>query len=98
MREKMVGKEEVVENQLEEGDEAWVVVTNIDEQGYIWLSREQARYPGAWIDIEESQIQNKTLTAKVKKRVKGGLIVDVGVNAFYPPLVLILLLKIWTSL
>ena len=84
LREKMVGKEEVVENQLEEGDEAWVVVTNIDEQGYVWLSREQALYQGAWIDIEEIQIQNKTLTAKVKKRVKGGLIVDVGVNAFLP--------------
>ena len=80
----MVGKEGEVENQLEEDDETWVVVTHIDEQGYVWLSREQARYQGAWIDIEESQNENKTLTAKVKKRVKGGLIVDVGINAFLP--------------
>ena len=84
LREKMVGREGEVENQLEEGDETWVVVTHVDEQGYVWLSREQARYQGAWIDIEESQSQNKTLTAKVKKRVKGGLIVDVGINAFLP--------------
>jgi small subunit ribosomal protein S1 len=84
LREKMVGKEGEVENQLEEDDETWVVVTHIDEQGYVWLSREQARYQGAWIDIEESQNENKTLTAKVKKRVKGGLIVDVGINAFLP--------------
>lgn len=84
LREKMMGKEGEMENQLEEGDETWVVVTHIDEQGYVWLSREQARYQGAWIDIEESQSQNKTLTAKVKKKVKGGLIVDVGVNAFLP--------------
>jgi len=84
LREKMMGKEGEVENQLEEDDETWVVVTHIDEQGYVWLSREQARYQGAWIDIEESQNENKTLTAKVKKRVKGGLIVDVGINAFLP--------------
>jgi len=84
LREKMVGKEGEAENQLEEDDETWVVVTHIDEQGYVWLSREQARYQGAWIDIEESQNENKTLTAKVKKRVKGGLIVDVGINAFLP--------------
>jgi len=84
LRERAQGREGEVEHDLEEGEEIWVMVTRIDEQGYVWLSREQARYQGAWIDIEESRDQGKVLTAKVKRKVKGGLIVDVGVNAFLP--------------
>lgn len=83
-KEKAQGKEGEVENQLEEGEEVWTIVTQIDDQGYIWLSREQARYQGAWIDIEESKKTGKVLKAKVKKKVKGGLIVDIGINAFLP--------------
>ncbi|MGQ9747830.1 MAG: S1 RNA-binding domain-containing protein [Candidatus Caldatribacteriaceae bacterium] len=83
-KERAQGKEGEVEHQLEEGEEVWTVVTQIDEQGYIWLSREQARYQGAWIDIEESKKTGKVLNAKVKKKVKGGLIVDIGINAFLP--------------
>ncbi|WP_438314239.1 S1 RNA-binding domain-containing protein [Candidatus Caldatribacterium sp. SIUC1] len=84
LRERAQGREGEVEHDLEEGEEIWVMVTRIDDQGYVWLSREQARYQGAWIDIEESRDQGKVLTAKVKRKVKGGLIVDVGVNAFLP--------------
>ncbi|MEN3185999.1 MAG: S1 RNA-binding domain-containing protein [Atribacterota bacterium] len=83
-KERAQGREGEVENQLEEGEEVWTIVTQIDDQGYIWLSREQARYHGAWIDIEESKEKGKILNAKVKKKVKGGLIVDVGINAFLP--------------
>ncbi len=84
LRERAQGREGEVEHDLEEGEEIWVMVTRIDDQGYVWLSREQARYQGAWIDIEESRDQGKVLTAKVKRKVKGGLIVDIGVNAFLP--------------
>jgi small subunit ribosomal protein S1 len=84
LRERAQGREGEVEHDLKEGEEIWVMVTRIDDQGYVWLSREQARYQGAWIDIEESKDQGKVLTAKVKRKVKGGLIVDVGVNAFLP--------------
>lgn len=83
-RERAQGREGEVTHELEEGEEIWVMVTRIDEQGYVWLSREQARYQGAWIDIEESKSRGRVLTAKVRRKVKGGLIVDVGVNAFLP--------------
>ncbi len=83
-RERAQGREGEVEHQLEEEEEIWVMVTRIDDQGYVWLSREQARYQGAWIDIEESKEKGKVLAAKVKRKVKGGLIVDIGVNAFLP--------------
>ncbi|MDK2896526.1 MAG: small subunit ribosomal protein [Candidatus Atribacteria bacterium] len=83
-REKAWGKEGEVEHHLEEGEQVWVMVTRIDEQGYVWLSRERARYRGAWLDIEESEKEGKTLDAKVQKRVKGGLVVDIGINAFLP--------------
>jgi len=83
-KEKAQGRDGEVENTLEEGEEVWTIVTQIDDQGYIWLSREQARYQGAWIDIEESKEKGKILNAKVRKKVKGGLIVDIGINAFLP--------------
>ncbi|HSV31743.1 MAG TPA: S1 RNA-binding domain-containing protein [Atribacteraceae bacterium] len=84
LKEKALGREGEIENDLKEGDEVWVTVSRQDDQGYMWLSRERARYRGAWIDIEESMSNNKTLMAKVKKKVKGGLTVDVGINAFLP--------------
>lgn len=83
-RERAQGREGEVEHDLQEGEEIWVMVTRIDDQGYVWLSREQARYQGAWIDIEESKEKGKPLLAKVRRKVKGGLIVDIGVNAFLP--------------
>lgn len=84
LRERAQGRDGEVEHDLKEGDEVWVMVTRIDEQGYVWLSREQARYQGAWIDIEESKEKGTPLSAKVLRKVKGGLIVDIGVNAFLP--------------
>jgi len=83
-KEKLTDGEGEVVNDTEEGEEIWVVVNRFDDQGYVWLSREKARYRGAWIDIEESKNSGKPLMAKVVKKVKGGLTVDIGVNAFLP--------------
>ncbi|MEI6157380.1 MAG: S1 RNA-binding domain-containing protein, partial [Atribacterota bacterium] len=83
-REASMSGEGDIENEAAEGDEVWVTVNRFDDQGYVWLSREKARYRGAWIDIEESMNSGKTLLAKVMKKVKGGLTVEVGVNAFLP--------------
>ena len=83
-KEKLTEGEEEILNETQEGEEIWVVVNRFDDQGYVWLSREKARYRGAWIDIEESKNSGKPLMAKVVKKVKGGLTVDIGVNAFLP--------------
>jgi len=83
-KEKTMDGEGEVLNETQEGEDVWVVVNRFDDQGYVWLSREKARYRGAWIDIEESMNNGKPLMAKVRKKVKGGLTVDVGVNAFLP--------------
>ncbi len=83
-KEKSLGRDGETENTLEEGEEVWVTVTRMDEQGYVWLSRERARFRGAWIDIDESKTSGKPLQAKVLRKVKGGLTVDVGINAFLP--------------
>jgi len=82
--EKALGRSGEVKHELEEGEEIWVMVNRIDEQGYVWLSRERARYRGAWFDIEESLRDGKPLQAKVSRKVKGGLIVDIGIDAFLP--------------
>jgi len=83
-KEKTMDGEGEILNETQEGEDVWVVVNRFDDQGYVWLSREKARYRGAWIDIEESMNNGKPLMAKVRKKVKGGLTVDVGVNAFLP--------------
>ena len=83
-KEKLTDGEGEILNDTEEGEEIWVVVNRFDDQGYVWLSREKARYRGAWIDIEESMNSGKPLIAKVLKKVKGGLTVNIGVNAFLP--------------
>jgi len=83
-KEKLTEGEGEILNETQEGEEIWVVVNRFDDQGYVWLSREKARYRGAWIDIEESKNSGKPLMAKVVKKVKGGLTVDIGVNAFLP--------------
>lgn len=67
------------------GDEIAVyVVNNGAHDGNIILSKKKADYEKAWNDIIRAYEKNETLTAMVIDRVKGGLVVDLGMRGFLP--------------
>ena len=70
---------------LKIGDEIAVyVVDNGARDGNIILSKKKADYEKAWNDIIRAFDSNETLTAMVIDRVKGGLVVDLGMRGFLP--------------
>ncbi len=67
------------------GDEIAVyVVDNGARDGNIILSKKKADYERAWHNIIKAFEDNETLTAMVIDRVKGGLVVDLGMRGFLP--------------
>ncbi|HEV2490055.1 MAG TPA: 30S ribosomal protein S1 [Candidatus Acidoferrales bacterium] len=54
------------------------------KEGYVVLSHLRARRRRLWEKIEKSHREGLTLTGKVVDRIKGGLVVDIGVRAFLP--------------
>jgi small subunit ribosomal protein S1 len=54
------------------------------EDGQIVLSRDKARRLRQWEDIVDSCTEGSIVTGKVIRKVKGGLMVDIGVEAFLP--------------
>ncbi|GAB2783084.1 30S ribosomal protein S1 [Rhabdobacter roseus] len=68
------------------GDEVEVYVENQeDAQGQLVLSRKKAKVITAWDNIQKSFDEDLVIDATVKRRTKGGLIVDIfGIEAFLP--------------
>jgi small subunit ribosomal protein S1 len=71
---------------LQPGDVIDVVVdrAGVDPEGYILLSHEKAVKLRAWATLERAQEEGLLVSGRVLSRTKGGLIVDVGVEAFMP--------------
>ncbi|WP_247235840.1 30S ribosomal protein S1 [Telluribacter sp. SYSU D00476] len=71
---------------LKIGDEVEVYVENQeDAQGQLVLSRKKAKVITAWDNIQKSFDEDLVIDATVKRRTKGGLIVDIfGIEAFLP--------------
>jgi len=70
---------------LNVGDEIAVyVVDNGARDGNIVLSKKKADYERAWNSIIAAFENNETLSAMVIDRVKGGLVVDLGMRGFLP--------------
>src|SRR5260221_10599287 len=53
-------------------------------EGYVLLSHEKAYRIRVWDNLEKAHQQQLTISARVLGRVRGGLSVDVGVEAFMP--------------
>jgi small subunit ribosomal protein S1 len=72
--------------ELKPGDEITLYVEDPDgPDGFVILSKHKADFELAWDKISDAYENSKTITGKVLRRVKGGLIVDVfGVDAFMP--------------
>jgi len=71
---------------LKPGDSVEVYVeSQEDGNGQLILSRKKARVVKAWKNIEEAYANDTVIEGVVKRRTKGGLIVDIyGLEAFLP--------------
>ncbi len=72
--------------ELKAGDEVEVYIENQeDPNGQLILSRKKAKVITAWDNIQKALDQDLVIDGFVKRRTKGGLIVDIyGVEAFLP--------------
>ncbi|QGJ71918.1 Bifunctional 4-hydroxy-3-methylbut-2-enyl diphosphate reductase/30S ribosomal protein S1 [Planctomycetales bacterium 10988] len=67
------------------GDEVSVLLEEVeDAQGLIRLSKRKAEKIQAWNDVMESVSEGHVVTGPVTRKIKGGLLVDIGVNVFLP--------------
>ncbi len=84
----MVPAQELVEFEgqlpFEVGQEIEVEPLDQEKEGYRLYSYIRARRRRAWQEIERSHRKQSPLTGKVVDRIKGGLVVDVGIRAFLP--------------
>jgi small subunit ribosomal protein S1 len=71
---------------LKPGDEVEVYIENQeDANGQLTLSRKLAKVMSAWTNIERALEEDIIINGFVKRRTKGGLIVDIfGIEAFLP--------------
>src|SRR5881296_4604184 len=67
------------------GDEVNVLIEKLeDKDGMVVLSKEKAEFKENWDRILTICNEGGTITGKVKAVVKGGLLVNIGVEAFLP--------------
>ncbi|NTW60199.1 MAG: S1 RNA-binding domain-containing protein, partial [Nitrospirae bacterium] len=70
---------------LKPGDELEVFLEEAeDSRGNLILSREKAKKLQAWDDLNAAYQNGTVLKGRVLSRIKGGLMVDIGVPAFLP--------------
>ncbi len=56
-----------------------------DENGQVVISKKKADFIQVWDSIREAYENKKSIKGKIKKRIKGGMVVDLmGVDAFLP--------------
>jgi small subunit ribosomal protein S1 len=72
--------------EIKAGDEIDVWLEEIeDEDGNLILSRQKAERQKMWDDVLSSKKEGSTIPGEIKRRVRGGFIVDIkGVKAFLP--------------
>ena len=67
------------------GEKVDVLVVSIeDDEGRVILSKERATRAQVWDVIEEAYKNNGTVRGKIVSQMKGGLSVDIGIQAFLP--------------
>jgi small subunit ribosomal protein S1 len=67
------------------GDQIDVLIEKLeDREGMVVLSKEKAEFKKNWDNIVNNANEGTTVKGRVKAVVKGGLIVNIGVEAFLP--------------
>lgn len=76
---------EFEDEEIEVGDEVEVLLERLEnDEGMVQLSKERAAYKQNWDKIVKVYEDGGLVKGKVKSVVKGGLMVNVGVEAFLP--------------
>ncbi|MFH0952759.1 MAG: 30S ribosomal protein S1 [Verrucomicrobiota bacterium] len=71
--------------QLKPGDELEVLLERLeDDDGMVILSKQRAEQQRSWDRVLDTCQEGGLIEGVIKGRVKGGMIVDVGVDAFLP--------------
>lgn len=72
--------------ELEAGDEIEVFLDRVeDREGQLILSRRKANTLRTWQKIEEVHENQEVIEGHIKRRIKGGMVVDIfGIDAFLP--------------
>ena len=60
------------------------VMETESSDGNLILSKKRADFEKAWDKVAAARDENRTITAMVTDRVKGGLVVDLGIRGFVP--------------
>ena len=67
------------------GDEIEVLLEGMDDEtGEVVLSRKKAHRMRAWERVVSKHREGDVVSGKVTRKIKGGLLVDIGINAFLP--------------
>jgi small subunit ribosomal protein S1 len=69
---------------LDPGQDIEVQLTGEHKDGYLVVSYQRAHRRRIWANLDKAYHEKTTLTGRIVDRVKGGLVVDVGVRAFLP--------------
>ena len=81
----LIPRGEFSDPNLKVDDEVEVFVENIeDEQGMVILSKQKADRQKGWERIVNHCKEGDTIEGRPIRRVKGGLMVDIGIEAFMP--------------
>jgi small subunit ribosomal protein S1 len=71
-------------DEIAEGKEIEVLIEEVDAEGGILLSKRKADRIRGWEKIINNNAEGDVITGKVTRRIKGGLLVDIGVPVFLP--------------
>lgn len=73
-------------DEVKPGDEIEVFLDRVeDREGQLVLSRRKANTLRVWQKIEEMHEQQEVIEGHIKRRIKGGMVVDIfGIDAFLP--------------
>lgn len=72
-------------SQVQPGDQFEVLIENLeDDDGMVVLSKTRAEQQRKWENVVNNCTEGSTIPGEVRGRVKGGLIIDIGVEAFLP--------------
>ena len=70
--------------EIAEGKEIEILLEEVDAEGGILLSKRKADRIRGWERIVTNNEEGDVVTGKVTRRIKGGLLVDIGVPVFLP--------------
>jgi len=73
-----------IEDVVQINEQIKVVVIGRTEEGHLLLSKKRADFEKAWDKVIEAMNDGTILHAMVSERVKGGLVVDLGIRGFVP--------------